>query len=1199
MKSIIKIDSIILILLLFFFTILLNAEVVVPGSSNNICRLNFSNNGSLDIPDVIICVESCPVTWIEITSDEEIGLGDISPGNTVTANFYFTVNEDADDLYSICLKITAGSGDRWYMYYEVDCRAYRGIDIVICMDESGSMADPGGIGNIFSPSKYTFSNRASLSVFGLASNRPNDKIGALGFSAFFDDPEDEFPSSPATIIRYDPMQSQYSDTEWLHFYNEWWPHIGIVNSDDQYAQPNNTYLYRGILNCETNIGNALLQSQDMLNSAFEQSDFSRNILLTTDGLNNVENPSISFAVNQLCFYHPETSVYVIGFGYECEDEICSLIANSTDGLYRASFAGNYSNIVRYFYSIMTNQSQFCEIADYLNSYSDEQFFDVIVDNTCSQVTFSLQSTWTEDPEYSVPLEIITPDGMTINNDNFEDCNNVSFDDVKNLEIAQINNPTPGVWQIHILPEALEYYEIFVSGYTDKSLTSVIDVSEMIYGDIVHVSADLNDQQNPILNAVVSVEITKPDGEIDIISLLDDGMHGDILENDGIYSTDYLGPVVEYSWWVIPNYDFKIIATDNENNFSIYNLISVPFRDAISLEPQVIYDDIFVDEEYTIYTENPIYLTDDAKLIINETGSLTIEDDAIVYGVSEENKIIVYGNLNIGENVSFLSFEDDIWGGLHIIDNRDNIILNSPTFKNCKLTSENTKITIDRGEFINSNIVHCYKDLILNRVNFENGLVNATGSYPMHVEEILRINDCNFDNDINDNAIYATSFDNYEITADTIYTDGTAIFLNESGSGRNHLISDNLIKNNAEQIFGGFGIKLYNCYADIFGHNKIFNKLYGISGINSCQTQIVGECNFPFQEIHNNGNDEMMFTHDSFPYKFKYCIIFDDNHDDCYIKCGNHTGNQHFIYNDMQPGSAIPFDPDQDLFPSHAFDYEPMWDSGRNGELSEAEILFDQAHLYYDNEEHYQAEQIFKDVISVYPDSRFATASIRSLFSLEQYLDDNYEELKTYYLTEPNMSYNDDMINVSDFFANYCNLMLSNYSQVIDHYEYIIMNPPSIADSIFAVIDAGYTYLIMEGRDSYLGNIPELKPESGKDFEQKKEILLDLLFSELNAEYEHEEDIDSVILNNNYPNPFNPETTFSFSIPTDSNVNFSVYNIKGQKVKTLINKKHDKGLHKLIWNGKDTFGKEVSSGVYMYKLDVNGKTKSVKKCLLVK
>ena len=175
MKSIIKIDSIILILLLFFFTILLNAEVVVPGSSNNICRLNFSNNGSLDIPDVIICVESCPVTWIEITSDEEIGLGDISPGNTVTANFYFTVNEDADDLYSICLKITAGSGDRWYMYYEVDCRAYRGIDIVICMDESGSMADPGGIGNIFSPSKYTFSNRASLSVFGLASNRPNEK----------------------------------------------------------------------------------------------------------------------------------------------------------------------------------------------------------------------------------------------------------------------------------------------------------------------------------------------------------------------------------------------------------------------------------------------------------------------------------------------------------------------------------------------------------------------------------------------------------------------------------------------------------------------------------------------------------------------------------------------------------------------------------------------------------------------------------------------------------------------------------------------------------------------------------------------------------------------------------------------------------------------------------------------------------------
>ncbi len=86
---------------------------------------------------------------------------------------------------------------------------------------------------------------------------------------------------------------------------------------------------------------------------------------------------------------------------------------------------------------------------------------------------------------------------------------------------------------------------------------------------------------------------------------------------------------------------------------------------------------------------------------------------------------------------------------------------------------------------------------------------------------------------------------------------------------------------------------------------------------------------------------------------------------------------------------------------------------------------------------------------------------------------------------------------------------------------------------------------------------------------------------------------------NYPNPFNPETIISFSIPKESKVELTVYNIKGQKVKTLSNDDFEKGFHKLIWNGKDSSGKEVGSGIYFYKLKVNEKDKSVKKCLLLK
>ena len=86
---------------------------------------------------------------------------------------------------------------------------------------------------------------------------------------------------------------------------------------------------------------------------------------------------------------------------------------------------------------------------------------------------------------------------------------------------------------------------------------------------------------------------------------------------------------------------------------------------------------------------------------------------------------------------------------------------------------------------------------------------------------------------------------------------------------------------------------------------------------------------------------------------------------------------------------------------------------------------------------------------------------------------------------------------------------------------------------------------------------------------------------------------------NYPNPFNPTTTISFSIPEESKVEFTVYNIKGQKVKVLTNNNYDKGSHSVSWDGVDESGKSVSSGVYFYNLKVNGKDKAVKKMLLLK
>ena len=87
---------------------------------------------------------------------------------------------------------------------------------------------------------------------------------------------------------------------------------------------------------------------------------------------------------------------------------------------------------------------------------------------------------------------------------------------------------------------------------------------------------------------------------------------------------------------------------------------------------------------------------------------------------------------------------------------------------------------------------------------------------------------------------------------------------------------------------------------------------------------------------------------------------------------------------------------------------------------------------------------------------------------------------------------------------------------------------------------------------------------------------------------------------NYPNPFNPTTTISFSIEQNEPYELSIYNLKGQKVRTFSNHQISKSRnHQIVWDGKDQNGKSVSSGIYYYSLMINGKKIASRKCLLLK
>ena len=92
--------------------------------------------------------------------------------------------------------------------------------------------------------------------------------------------------------------------------------------------------------------------------------------------------------------------------------------------------------------------------------------------------------------------------------------------------------------------------------------------------------------------------------------------------------------------------------------------------------------------------------------------------------------------------------------------------------------------------------------------------------------------------------------------------------------------------------------------------------------------------------------------------------------------------------------------------------------------------------------------------------------------------------------------------------------------------------------------------------------------------------------------------DVYALHQNYPNPFNPSTNINYDIPELSDVSLEIYNVMGQKVRTLVQGSHQPGRYNVSWNATDEFGEKLSSGMYIYRIQA-GDFVSIKKLVLMK
>jgi len=168
-----------------------------------------------------------------------------------------------------------------------------------------------------------------------------------------------------------------------------------------------------------------------------------------------------------------------------------------------------------------------------------------------------------------------------------------------------------------------------------------------------------------------------------------------------------------------------------------------------------------------------------------------------------------------------------------------------------------------------------------------------------------------------------------------------------------------------------------------------------------------------------------------------------------------------------------------------------------------------------------------------------------------------------------------------------NMFDENYIEAFERFQDVIDDPASEIEQLLAELDQSFCYLMLS--ESGSRSLPTDIANQPKNYDEYFEIQNDIFAKIMNLLENGIEDIVPEILefsSSNHPNPFNPETTISFTLPNETIASIDIFNIRGQKVRSLMNEFLSSGHHQVIWNGQDDNGRNVSSGVYFYRLNTD-------------
>lgn len=681
-------------------------------------------------------------------------------------------------------------------------------------------------------------------------------------------------------------------------------------------------------------------------------------------------------------------------------------------------------------------------------------------------------------------------------------------------------------------------------------------------------------------------------------------------NDGII--EYFS-IIDYRWGEV----FELYC--DETNVAIVNndetILSIDY-DLIPHESKIgtnlsLFSDMVSRFNPTVFHSATLTVEDgvsidmyDSEIQIESGSTLVLEDNATFLAKSGICKIIIDGNITVGSNVSFIA---EYGAELEVILNNNSLQANfdNVIFENCKIISYANNLTLANSSFNDFYRLLSHRGIIdISNTDFSS---SSTQSW-LYLENTednnnpVTIANCNFSTTvITMVAIDMWNYNHFDISNNTIdgFYNGIQIIHSGYGKPKNQMIKDNNIINCNQR-----GILTFATRAEVY-RNHITDNGYGVWFGDHSSIRLYGysgAVSYPqTQEIKDNSSYEVYASEYSFPIYFRYNVIIDEDNlgvpsDPLVYHGGSPTVLKDVRYNCW----GVNFDPEEDFYPG-GYIWEPTWCPEIGGDMEKGpdEDMFEVANTLFETEDYAGAKSMYEMLVDQYPQSKFAKAAMQELFALEKFVSDDYSSLKQYYTTNSTIQSNAVLSETGSYMVSKCDVKLENWPGAISYYENIILNPENMEDSIFAIIDLGYVYFVMENggyKSAYTGDLVQYKPTSKEQFIENRNYLLSLIPGDQMSETMKGNitGLKEGELLQNVPNPFKGTTQIWYKLESESMVQINVFNYTGQLIRTINDGTKTNGTHHIDFNATG-----LKNGIYFYSISVNGQTTDSKKMTVMK